>query len=104
MARNMTRWLAGLAVLASLGLVLPSIGAEKAAAPQDKSAADPGAQNFAGEHEMGRRFHIEPNDLPAPKTGPIVTNRVLVVPSSGPSIAVTPGINATVLATSPCLP
>jgi len=62
MARNMTRWLAGLAVLASLGLVLPSIGAEKAAAPQDKSAADPGAQNFAVEHEIGRRFHIEPND------------------------------------------
>ena len=98
MARNMTRWLAGLAVLASLGLVLPSIGAEKAAAPQDKSAADPGAQNFAVEHEIGRRFHIEPNDLPAPKTGPIVTNRVLIVPYSGQVPAVPPGFTATVFA------
>src|SRR5881392_293893 len=96
MARNMTRWLAGLAVLASLGLVLPSMGAEKAAAPQDKSAADPAAQNFAVEHEIGRRFHIEPNDLPAPKTGPIVTNRVLIVPYSGQVPAVPPGFTATV--------
>src|SRR3954471_5676828 len=98
MARNMTRWLAGLAILGSLGLVLPSIGAEKAAAPQDKSAADPGAQNFAVEHEIGRRFHIEPNDLPAPKTGPIVTNRVLIVPYSGQVPAVPPGFTATVFA------
>src|SRR5437762_14390233 len=63
-----------------------------------KSAADPGAQNFAVEHEIGRRFHIEPNDLPAPKTGPIVTNRVLIVPYSGQVPAVPPGFTATVFA------
>src|SRR5215468_9793034 len=98
MARNMTPWLVGLAVFASLGLVLSSIGAEKAAAPQDKAAADPAAQNFAVEHEIGRRFHIDPNDLPAPKTGPIVTNRVLIIPYSGQLPAVPPGFTANVFA------
>jgi hypothetical protein len=68
MARNLTPLLAGFAVVASLGLGLPSIGAEKPAAPQDRSATDPAAQNFAVEHEIGHRFRIDPNDLPAPKT------------------------------------
>ena len=98
MARNVAPWLAGLVLLASLGLVLPSVGAEKAAAPQDKAAADPAAQNFAVEHEIGRRFHVEPNDLPAPKTGPIVTNRVLIIPYSGQLPTVPPGFTATVFA------
>src|SRR5918912_1572439 len=98
MARHGTPWRAGLAVLGSLGLVLPSIGAEKAAAPPDKAAADPAAQNFAAEHEIGRRFHIDPNDLPAPKTGPIVTNRVLIIPYAGQLPAVPPGFTATVFA------
>src|SRR5690349_24466644 len=95
MVRNLTPLLAGFAVVASLGLVLPSIGAEKAAAPQDKAAADPAAQNFAVEHEIGRRFHIEPNDLPAPRTGPIVTNRVLIIPYAGQLPTVPPGLTAT---------
>jgi glucose/arabinose dehydrogenase len=99
MARNLTPLLAGFAVAASLGLVLPSIGAEKSAAPQDRSAADPAAQNFAVEHEIGHRFRIDPNDLPAPKTGPIVTNRVLIIPYGGQAPTVPPGFRATAFAT-----
>jgi hypothetical protein len=41
------------------------------------------AQNFAVEHEIGGRLQKDPNDLPAPKTGPITTNRSLTVPFDG---------------------
>jgi len=81
--------------LASLWLVLPSIGAE----PKDKGSTDSAAQNFAIEHEIGHRFHIDPNDLPAPKTGPIVANRVLIVPFGEQTLAVPKGFTATPFAT-----
>jgi hypothetical protein len=87
--------LAGLSALVSLWLVLPSIGAE----PKDKGATDPAAQNFAVEHEIGRRFRIDPNDLPAPKTGPIVTNRVLIIPFGEQTLTVPKGFTATPFAT-----
>ena len=57
------------------------------------------AQNFQAEHEIGRRFHIDPADLPAPKTGPIVTNRSLIVPYNGQTLQVPPGFVATPFAT-----
>jgi len=56
-------------------------------------------QNFAAEHEIGRRFQIDPNNLPAPKTGPIVTNRSLVVPYAGQAPSVPEGFSATPFAT-----
>src|SRR4029077_11816467 len=49
--------------------------------------------------EIGRRFRIDPNDLPAPKTPPIVTNRVLIVPFNGQGLQVPPGFTATPFAT-----
>src|SRR6267143_3262240 len=90
MIRKLSLLLVGCAALASLWLVLPSIGAE----PKDKGSTDSAAQNFAIEHEIGHRFHIDPNDLPAPKTGPIVTDRSLVVPFNGQPLEVPPGFTA----------
>ena len=52
-------------------------------------------QNFLAQHEIGRRFHIDPADLPPPKTGPIVTDRSLIVPYSGQVPQVPPGFTAT---------
>src|SRR5438094_1725183 len=77
--------------LVSLSLMLPSLGAD----PRDKTAADPAAQNFAIEHEIGHRFHIDASDLPAPKTGPIVTNRVLIIPFGEQTLTVPKGFTAT---------
>jgi glucose/arabinose dehydrogenase len=57
------------------------------------------AQNFLIEHEIGHRFRIDPNDLPAPKTGPIVTNRSLAVPYNGQAPQVPAGFTATPFAT-----
>lgn len=59
---------------------------------------DPAAENYAAEHEIGRRFHIDPNNLPPPKTGPIVTDRSLIVPYSGQRLDVPPGFTATLFA------
>ena len=56
---------------------------------------DEWAQNFRIEHEIGHRFHIDPADLPPPKSGPIVTNRSLVVPYNGQTPQVPPGFTAT---------
>ena len=65
MTRKLSPLLVGIAALGSLWAVLPSIGAE----PKDNGPADPAAQNFALEHEIGHRFRIDPANLPAPKTG-----------------------------------
>jgi glucose/arabinose dehydrogenase len=63
------------------------------------SARDGLTQNFQAEHEIGRRFHFDATDLPAPKTGPIVTNRPLIVPYSGQIPQVPAGFTATSFAT-----
>jgi glucose/arabinose dehydrogenase len=56
-------------------------------------------QNFLGQHEIGRRFRIDANDLPAPKAGPIVTNRALIVPYDGQVPQAPPGFAVTPFAT-----
>ncbi len=68
--------------------------------PPDAAAPEnPAAQNFLAEHEIGRRFHIDPDHLPAPKTGPIVTDRSLIVPYNGQKLEVPPGFTAAPFAT-----
>jgi glucose/arabinose dehydrogenase len=86
--------LAALAALAAAALALSSAVADHAAAPKDELA-----QNFAAEHEIGRRFRVDPNDLPAPKTPPVVTNRSLIVPYGGQTLQVPPGFTAAPFAT-----
>jgi glucose/arabinose dehydrogenase len=56
-------------------------------------------QNFLDQHEIGRRFRIDANDLPAPKAGPIVTNRALIVPYGGQVPQAPPGFAVTPFAT-----
>ena len=62
-----------IALAASAAAVLAlSLGlrtATSAAQGQGSVTKEELAQNFQAEHEIGRRFHIDPNDLPAPKTG-----------------------------------
>lgn len=81
--------------LALAAMALPSIGA----APQDKAAGDPLAQNFAIEHEIGHRFHVDPDELPAPKSGVIATNRSLTIPLGEHTLSVPRGFTATPFAT-----
>ncbi len=62
---------------------------------QGQTTQDNLTQNFLTQHEIGRRFHIDPDNLTAPKTSPIVTNRSLTVPYSGQVPQVPPGFTAT---------
>ena len=70
--------------LAAAVLAVLALWASHNAAGQSSPSKDELAQNFAAEHEIGRRFHIDPNDLPAPKTPPIVTaDGAIMAPRQG---------------------
>jgi glucose/arabinose dehydrogenase len=85
-------------ILGSLAFSHADAQQKQTPAPAADAANDP-AGNFLIQHEIGRRFHIDPANLPAPKTGPIVTNRALTVPYSGQVPQVPPGFTATPFAT-----
>jgi glucose/arabinose dehydrogenase len=70
----------------------------RGASGQAADTKDALAQNFAIEHEIGRRFHIDPNDLPPPYTAPIVADRSLTLPYQGQAPQVPPGFTATLFA------
>ena len=56
-------------------------------------------QNFLAEHEIGRRYQVDPDSLPPPKSGSIVTNRPLTLPYTDQVPQVPPGFSATPFAT-----
>jgi glucose/arabinose dehydrogenase len=99
MARKSGTSMIALAALSLAALALSSAAAQHQAAPgRAADAKDRLTQNFLAEHEIGRRFHFEAADLPAPKTGPIVTDRSIVVPYDGQVPQVPPGFAATLFA------
>jgi glucose/arabinose dehydrogenase len=51
------------------------------------------------DQELGRRFTIKAEELPPPKTGPIVSSRSLTLPYTGQGLRVPEGFTATVFAT-----
>jgi glucose/arabinose dehydrogenase len=91
----------GFAALIAAAVAISFASAQQKEAPQAPaaSATDELAQNFKAQHEIGRRFHIDPNELPAPKTTPIATNRPLTVPYSGQTPQAPPGFTVTAFAT-----
>ena len=80
-------------------LVVSGVAQRTAESAPDGNTAEMLAQNFKAEHEIGRRYHIDPAELPPPKTGPIVTNRSLTIPYNGQALQVPPGFTATPFAT-----
>ena len=90
--------ISSIALAASAAAVLalsPASAQQQAAQPgQGSVTKEELAQNFQAEHEIGRRYHFDPNDLPPPKTGPIVADRSLVVPYDGQKLEVPPGFTA----------
>jgi glucose/arabinose dehydrogenase len=82
------------ACAAGLLTLSPATAQQSAATAQGSDTKDELAQNFAAEHEIGRRYHFEPNDLPPPKTGPIVADRSMIVPFNGQKLEVPPGFTA----------
>src|SRR5215468_6064650 len=99
MTKHSGVFLAALVALLTPGLTLSSAAERPNAAASQTPGSDALTQNFSAEHEIGRRFRIDPADLPAPKSGPIVTNRSLIVPYDGQVPQVPPGFTATPFAT-----
>ncbi|MBV8837338.1 MAG: PQQ-dependent sugar dehydrogenase [Alphaproteobacteria bacterium] len=93
MISSASRLVVAVATLASVACIA-NAAERQAALPND-----PLKENFLAQHEIGRRFQVTPADLPAPKTGPIVTNRSLTVPYQGQSLQVPAGFTATPWAT-----
>jgi len=86
-------------VIAISGIVtLASVIGEARAQPTPEAGTDL-TQNFAAEHEIGRRYRIDPAELPAPKIGPIVTDRSLILPYTGQTLQVPQGFVAEPFAT-----
>jgi len=61
MTKNSGIGLVALAALAAGAFALSAAAAEQTPAPKDELA-----QNFAAEHEIGRRFQFDAANLPAP--------------------------------------
>ena len=80
---------------AAATLVLPLAVLAEDAAPN----ADALKQNFLAEHEIGRRYQVDPDHLPPPKSSSIVTNRPLTLSYTGQAPQVPPGFSATPFAT-----
>jgi glucose/arabinose dehydrogenase len=100
LTRNPARLFVLLVILIGASSAFFSADAQQKQTPAQIANADNDpAGNFLIQHEIGRRFHIDPANLPAPKTGPIVTNRSLIVPYSGQVPQVPPGFTATPFAT-----
>jgi len=99
MGKNAGLLLIALVVVIGAAIALsPAAAQRKPASGQGPEATDEPALNFLAEHEIGRRFHIDPAALPAPKTGAIVSNRSLIVPYAGQMPQVPPGFTATLFA------
>jgi glucose/arabinose dehydrogenase len=89
-----------LAAVTAVGvLVMSGVAQRVAQSAPDTATAEMLAQNFKAQHEIGKQYRINPAELPPPKAGPIVTNRVLIVPFNGQSLQVPPGFTATPFAT-----
>ena len=102
MVRHLGYLVSACTVLIIGAFLLPSNSwqsSTRAATSAQGAKRDDAKQNFANEHEIGRRYRFDPADLPQPKAGPIVSNRVLIVPYAGQAPQVPPGFTATPFAT-----
>ena len=85
-------WLAAAIVVASLSVSALGLPASPAAQP----TAD---ENFRIAHEIGRKFRVDPDDLP-PRTGVSASNGPRAVAYAGQVPTVPPGFTATRFATN----
>ena len=80
--------------LAAAAAVFPSQAQNSSSATAGKSS-DPAT---LPDQELGRRFMVKPDDLPPPRTGPVVSNRPLTLEYHGQTPRVPEGFTATLFA------
>ncbi len=88
-----------LALLASTALALSVLHGAVLAPGWAQQAAAPFDPSTLPEQQIGKRISVNAEDLPAPKTGPIVASRSLVVPYTGQAPRVPEGFTVTAFAT-----
>ena len=88
----------GWAALA-LGLLAPALLDRDAAQAQQSQAPAPTDPASLPDQQLGHRFSVKAEDMPPPRTGPIVSARSLVLPYEGQVPRVPEGFTATPFAT-----
>jgi len=86
--------------LAVMSLALAPAWAQRKNSPTQQPAADSKSADPASlpDQELGRRFAVKAEDLPPPRTGPVVSNRPLTLPYEGQTLRVPEGFTATLFA------
>src|SRR5215204_1133100 len=86
--------------LAVMSLSLAPAWAQRKNSPTQQPVADSKSADPASlpDQELGRRFAVKAEDLPPPRTGPVVSNRPLTLPYEGQTLRVPEGFTATLFA------
>lgn len=88
------------ALLIGTSLALAPAAAQRKETPKPQGpAGKPTNPALLPDQELGRRFTVKAEDLPPPKTGPVVSNRSLTLPYEGQAPRVPEGFTATAFAT-----
>jgi glucose/arabinose dehydrogenase len=93
--------LSGIAIAtAALALTCAALapGWAQRANPEAQPAGQSADPASLPDQELGRRFTVKPEDLPAPRTGPVVASRPLTLPYQGQTPRVPDGFTATLFA------
>jgi len=83
----------------ALGLLVPALPGRDAAQAQQSEPAAPVDPASLPDQQLGHRFTVKAEDMPPPRTGPIVSARSLVLPYEGQVPRVPEGFTATPFAT-----
>src|SRR5437763_2334970 len=76
-----------------------ALAQQKRAPGQHPTAGAPSDPALLPDQELGRRFTVKAEDLPPPKSGPVVSSRSLTLPYQGQVLRVPEGFTATPFAT-----
>ena len=83
----------------ALGLLVPALPGRDAAQAQQSEPAAPADPASLPDQQLGHRFSVKAEDMPPPRTGPIMAARSLVLPYEGQVPRVPEGFTATPFAT-----
>jgi glucose/arabinose dehydrogenase len=89
-----------IAVLVIAGAAISTAFAQRKGAPPQKVAEKEASQrDLSSDQEPGKRFVVTAEEMPAPKTGPVVSNPPLILPYEGQTPRVPEGFSVTPFAT-----
>jgi hypothetical protein len=102
METRMEPWMRKFAVSAAVLAIASAstwsaVAQGKTESPQASSPREVAGRDPLADQEIGKRFNVSPESLPAPKSGPVVSNAPLVLPYEGQTPRVPEGFSVTPL-------